>query len=191
MIENRSVATDWTIPLTAAFSAGAGVGAGWLANRQALVREREIREQQRKAEAYVELLTSMDNLYRIAVRPLPGYESETALVKPVSTDRARLLALVEAYASDAVRNLFGEWSLRHLAIEELTRDHASNLTDDDLKLAIFRFPKACREAYKAVGRQVRRELGASNGKGVIRARVKKDHHEVEDEQLPKAQNSAL
>jgi len=115
---NHVVVGDWVPVATAGIAAVAGFGGAWLTGRLTLARERTARQQQRKAEAYLELLARMSLLSDVANRVFKAKaESEGRLPTPDPAEVARISALITAYASDLIRDdLYPTW---RKAIDEM------------------------------------------------------------------------
>jgi hypothetical protein len=146
---NRVVVANWVPVATAAIAAVAGFGGAWLTGRLTLGREREARHQQRKAEAYLELLAWMIRLSNEASRAFEAEaESERRLPTPDPAASARMAALVNAYASDKIRtDLYPPW-----------RKAVDEMADSEDPLGRFRAFNRSRSARDATVAQIRHEL---------------------------------
>jgi len=112
--QNLSVAWDWIPPTGTAAVGLAGIAAtyfsGARARRDARVLAQEQREQQRRSEAYIELLTMCLKIHHY----LQGIDLETGKKPdlsefPDNASQVRARALVVAYGSEKVRTLYGDW----------------------------------------------------------------------------------
>jgi hypothetical protein len=158
-----TVSGDWVPVATAAIGALAGFGGGWITSRGALAREREARYQQRKSEAYIELLASMNLRYEavsslIPFRPRHGEQLvlPPQVSPPDPSATGRVAALMAAYGSRRVRDeLYPSWTgaLRQL------ESFADRFRDETLELELgWQYQEACRQAEQAVAAQIRSEL---------------------------------
>jgi hypothetical protein len=157
------VSSDWVPVATAAIGALAGFGGGWITSRGALAREREARYQQRKSEAYIELLANMNLRYeavscQIPFRPRHG--EHLVLPPQVSPpDRSatgRVAALLAGYGSRRVRDeLYPSWTSALRQLESLADRCRDESLDLDLQWA---YQEACRQAEQDVAAQIRSEL---------------------------------
>lgn len=139
---------NWVPVATAGIAAVAGFGGAWLTGRFALAREREARHQQRKAEAYVELLAWMIRLSNEASRAFGAEtESKRRLPTPDPAESARMAALVNAYASDQINDLYPPW-----------RKAVDEMADSEDPLGRFRAFNRSRSAREATVAQIRHEL---------------------------------
>jgi len=160
------VSSDWVPVATAAIGALAGFGGGWITSRGALAREREARYQQRKSEAYIELLANMNLRYeavscQIPFRPRHGEQlvlpPEVSPPDPSAT--GRVVALLAAYGSRRVRDeLYPSWTgaLRQL---ESFADRFRDESGPDLELG-WEYREACRQAEQDIAAQIRSELAS-------------------------------
>ena len=154
---------DWVPVAAAAIGAVAGFGGAWITSRATLTREREARYQQRKAEAYIELLANMNLRYE-AVRSLipfrPRHGEQLVLppqvLPPDPSATGRVAALLTAYGSKRMRDeLYPSWTNALGRLESF----ADRFRDEDLDLDLGRRYQAdCRQAEQDVAAQIRNEL---------------------------------
>lgn len=157
------VSGDWVPVATTAVGALAGFGGGWITSRATLAREREARYQQRKSEAYIELLANM-NLRHEAVSSLipfrPRHGEQLVLPPQVSPPDAsatgRVAALLAAYGSRHLRDeLYPSWARALAQLESF----ADRFRDESLELEVgWRYQEGCRQAEEDVAAQIRSEL---------------------------------
>jgi hypothetical protein len=157
------VSGDWVPVAAAAIGAAAGFGGAAITARATLAREREARYQQRKAEAYVELLANMNLRYEAVSCQIPfRVRHSTQMVLPPQVSppdpsaTGRVAALLAAYGSRRVRDeLYPSWTgaLRQL------ESFADRFRDETLELELgWQYQETCRKAEQAVAAQIRSEL---------------------------------
>jgi hypothetical protein len=157
------MSSDWVPVATTAIGALAGFGGGWITSRATLAREREARYQQRKAEAYIELLANMNLRYEavsslIPFRPRHGEQLvlPPQVSPPDPSATGRVAALLAAYGSRRVRDeLYPSWTgaLRQL------ESFADRFRDESLDLDLgWHYQADCRQAEQDVATQIRSEL---------------------------------
>lgn len=154
---------DWVPVAAAAIGAVAGFGGAWITSRATLAREREARFQQRKAEAYIELLANMNLRYE-AVRSLipfrPRHGEQLVLPPevppPDPSATVRVAALLTAYGSQRMRDeLYPSWTGALVQLESF----ADRFRDESLDLELgWRYQADCRQAEQDVAAQIRKEL---------------------------------
>ena len=154
---------DWVPVAAAAIGAVAGFGGAWITSRGTLAREREARYQQRKAEAYIELLANMNLRYEavhslIPFRPRHGEQLvlPPEVPPPDPSATGRVTALLTAYGSQRMRDeLYPGWSSALVQLESF----ADRFRDESLDLELGRGYQAdCRRAEQDVAAQIRKEL---------------------------------
>jgi hypothetical protein len=137
----------------------------------ALAREREARYQQRKAEAYIELLAYMNAPYEAVSVLVPGTTKEARdriqrgihpeLAPPDPPDPSatgRVAALLAAYASERVRDeLYPKWESA-LSMFEGFADRFSRDPPVDWELIGAEYRRGCRQTEQDVAAQIRSEL---------------------------------
>jgi hypothetical protein len=157
------VSGDWVPVATTAIGALAGFGGGWITSRAALAREREARYQQRKSEAYIELLANMSLRYEAVSCLIPfRVRHSTQLVLPPQVSppdpsaTGRVAALLAAYGSRRMRDeLYPAWTNALRQLESF----ADRFRDESLELDLGRqYREVCRKAEEDVAAQIRGEL---------------------------------
>jgi len=160
------MSSDWVPVATTAIGALAGFGGGWITSRSTLAREREARYQQRKSEAYIELLANISLRYEAVSCLIPfRVRHSTQLVLPAQVSppepsaTGRVEALLAAYGSPRMRDeLYPSWkgALRQL------ESFADRLRDEDLELEPLapQYREACRKAEQEMAAQIRSELAS-------------------------------
>jgi hypothetical protein len=147
------MAWDWVAPVCAAGGAvlGAGVGAmtTWLTGKGAREHAERLarteRQQQRLADAYIELLEMLQHLgqWVVSVQPFIDF-GEPKHPTPPAEQQARVLALVAAYGSPELRKLFDAYRHNIAAIrsvdQKITMAQTSKeygLNEPDLRLELI------------------------------------------------------
>jgi hypothetical protein len=157
------VSNDWVPVAAAAIGAVAGFGGAWITSRATLSREREARYQQRKAEAYIELLANMNLRYEAVSGLIPfRVRHTTQLVLPPQVSppdpsaTGRVAALLAAYGSERMREeLYPRWTGALGQLESF----ADRFRDESLELDVgWDYQAECREAEQDVAAQIRNEL---------------------------------
>lgn len=157
------VSGDWVPVATTAIGALAGFGGGWITSRGSLAREREGRYQQRKSEAYIELLANMSLRYEAVSCLIPfRVRHSTQLVLPDQVSppdpsaTGRVAALLAAYGSRRMRDeLYPNWTSALGMFESF----ADRFRDESLELDLAReYRETCRKAEQEIAAQIRREL---------------------------------
>jgi hypothetical protein len=161
------VSSDWVPVAAAAIGAGAGFGGAWITSRASLAREREARYQQRKAEAYIELLANMNLRYEAVsclipfrVRHSTQFVLPAQVAPPDPSATGRVVALLAAYGSERVRDeLYPTWAS---ALRDL-EDFADRLRDESLDIEDLarQYRTACRQAEQAAAARIRSELAGA------------------------------
>jgi hypothetical protein len=162
-VQNPCVSADWVPVGAAAIGAIAGFGGAWITSRASLAREREARYQQRKAEAYIELLANMNLRFEAVSSLIPfRVRHSTRLVVPPQVSppdpsaAGRVAALVAAYGSEPLRDeLYPRW----LSALKQLESFADRFRDESLELDLaLDYRAACRKAEHDVAAQIRSEL---------------------------------
>lgn len=158
------MSSDWVPVATTAIGALAGFGGGWITSRATLAREREARYQQRKSEAYIELLANTSLRYEAANCLIPlRVPHSTRLVLPDQVSppepsaTGRVEALLAAYGSPRMRDeLYPRWTG---ALGQL-ENFADRLRDEDVEVEELapQYREGCRAAEQEMAAQIRSEL---------------------------------
>jgi hypothetical protein len=157
------VSSDWVPVATTAIGALAGFGGGWITSRAALAREREARYQQRKSEAYIELLANTSLRYEAASCLIPSrvpHSTQLVLPDQVSPPEpsatGRVEALLAAYGSPRMRDeLYSTWKGALGQLESFAR----RFREESLELELAQqYREACRTAEQEMAAQIRSEL---------------------------------
>ena len=162
------MSSDWVPVATTAIGALAGFGGGWITSQANLAREREARYQQRKSEAYIELLANMNLRYEAVsclipcrVRNSERLVLPTQVSPPDESATGRVTALVAAYGSRRIREeLYPKWTDALAQLESF----ADRFRDESLELDPLsgEYRANCRQAEQAVAAQVRDELAPTS-----------------------------
>ena len=154
---------DWVPVAAAAIGAAAGFGGAAITARATLARERETRYQQRKAEAYIELLANMNLRSEAVSCQIPfRVRHSTQMVLPPQVSppdpsaTGRVAALLEAYGSPRMRDeLYPSWTSALSQLESF----ADRFRDESLELdLVWQYQAACQQAEQDVAAQIRSEL---------------------------------
>ena len=173
------MANEWIPVISAAIGASVGVTGivfTWLTGKQArdqaeqtaqnrLEHERtmaqQARDQERRGNAYVQLLTVVERTGQWAqmVKPLVGSHPPPPL--PDLDEQAEAMALVNAFGSDEIRRSFNTW--RNLiwdmiwAVDEIDREVETSEGDEPYS-KLFKLRPAEDDARQALARLIRDEL---------------------------------
>lgn len=176
------MAWEWVSPVALATAglAGGGIGAffTWLAAKQARddakAIAREARDQQRLANAYVELLEVSEltgQWAQTALTPLGAGPSWQASDSPTVREQAHTEALVKAFGSAEVRELMGKWrsTVKEMLatiglIPEVEADPWRYQGVPDLRQKLEALRSQERESREALGDQVAVELLAQEAR---------------------------
>lgn len=157
------MSSDWVPVATTAIGALAGFGGGWITSRAALAREREARYQQRKSEAYIELLANTSLRYEAASCLIPSRVPHTTRLvlpdqvsPPEPSATGRVEALLAAYGSPRMRDeLYSSWKGALGQLESFAR----RFREESLELDLAQqYREACRTAEQEMAAQIRSEL---------------------------------
>jgi hypothetical protein len=157
------MSSDWVPVAAAAIGALAGFGGAGITARATLAREREARYQQRKAEAYIELLENINLRYEAVSSLIPfrvRHSDRLVLPPEVSppdpSATGRVAALLAAYGSRRMRDeLYPSWTDALIQLESF----ADRFRDESLDLELGRgYREACQHAEQAIAAQIRSEL---------------------------------
>jgi hypothetical protein len=184
------VAYEWIGPVSAAVVGVSGIFFTWLTGKQArdqaeqvadkrLDHERtmahDAREQERRSNAYVRLLTVVECIGQWAQMVKPMLDTDPPQeVRPLPDldQQAEAMALVNAFGSDEIRQSFESW--RDLvwdmiwAVAEIDREQGSGQRygpetsdSDEPYMKLLKLRPAEDEAREALARQIRAELQAA------------------------------